>query len=86
MELDKWKRKALNAMKKGKSANVDFVTTVIPSEICEVILSALGSAQNEDDVKKAFAQTTTPKVEFSEPIIALATSLQKMMEKLEREE
>ena len=34
-------------MKKGKPANVDFVTTAIPEEMCETIMTALGNAQNE---------------------------------------
>ena len=84
-EMDKWKRKAINAMKKGKPANVDFVTTVIPSDMCETILSALGNAQSEDDVKRAFNVSETPRMEFSgDSIMALATEMKLARELLER--
>jgi hypothetical protein len=84
-ELMKWQRKALNAMKKGKPANVTFDTTIIPLALCETIMTALGNAQSEADVKEAFVVTNMPNVTFSEPITALATSLQKMMDRLDSE-
>ncbi len=83
-ELDKWKRKAINAMKKGKPANVDFVTTVIPAEICETIMSALGNAKSEDDVKGAFDVTQSAKPEFGDSIMVLANELKRANDILER--
>ena len=59
-------------MKKGKPANVDFVSTVIPEETYATIMSALGSAHTEQEVKDAFIDTSTPDVKYSDPIFALA--------------
>lgn len=84
MELDKWKRKALNAMKKGKPANVDFVTTVIPEQMCETIMTALGNAQSESEVKDAFNVTSTPEVKYESGIIALTAELRRANDLLER--
>jgi HK97 family phage portal protein len=85
-EMLKWQRKAINAMKKGKPANVTFDTTIIPESMCETIMTALGNAKNEADVKDIFSQTTTPKVEFSDSIMVLATELRRANDLLEREE
>jgi hypothetical protein len=88
LELEKWERKALNAMKKGKPANVDFISTVIPEEMQETIMSALGNAESEEDVKRTFERTFTqsPKPEFSDGIIALANELRRANDLLEKEE
>lgn len=83
-ELDKWRRKAINAMKKGKPANVDFVSTVIPGEMCEIIISALGKANTEQDVKDAFNVTNTPDLKFSSGTMALAHELKRANDLLER--
>jgi hypothetical protein len=87
-ELEKWRRKALNAMKKGKPANVDFASTVLPEPLCETIMTALGNAESEDDVKQIFDSNamTTPKPEFSDGIMALANELKRANDLLEREE
>ena len=84
MELDKWRRKAINAMKKGKPANVDFVSTVIPEETYATIMSALGSAHTEQEVKDAFVDTSTPDVKYSDPIFALANELKRANDNLEK--
>jgi hypothetical protein len=83
-EMDKWKRKALNAMKKGKPANVDFVTTVIPEEMCETIMVALGNAKDEGDIKDAFNVTGTPEPKFGDSIMTLANELKRANDLLER--
>ena len=72
-EIDRWRRKALNAVKNGKPANVDFSTTIIPDEMCTTITSALGKATSEEDVKQAFEQSAviTKPGEFDEVIVAL---------------
>jgi HK97 family phage portal protein len=87
-ELEKWRRKALNAMKKGKPANVDFASTVLPEPLCETIMTALGNAESEDDVKQIFDSNamTTPKPEFSDGIMALANELKRANDLLERDE
>lgn len=84
MELDKWRRKAINAMKKGKPANVDFITTIIPGEMCEIIMSSLGKAQSEEDIKEAFNVTSTPEVKYESGIIALSHELKRANDLLER--
>ena len=83
-EMDKWKRKALNAMKKGKPANVDFATTIIPGDVCETIMSALVTAKSEDDVREIFKTTITPKMEFDGGIMALAAELRRANDLLEK--
>ena len=83
-ELDKWRRKAINAMKKGKPANVTFDTTVIPSEMCETIMTALGNAQSESDVRDAFNVTSTPEPQYESGIIALTNELKRANDLLEK--
>ena len=85
-ELDKWKRKAINAMKKGKPANVDFVSTIIPSETYETIMNALGDCKSEDDVKGAFDVTQSPEPKFGDSIMVLANELKRATDLLERAE
>ena len=85
-ELDKWRRKAINAMKKGKPANVDFVTTVIPEEMCETIMNALGECKTEEDVKGAFNVSSTPEPKFGDSIMVLANELKRANDILERTE
>jgi HK97 family phage portal protein len=86
-ELEKWRRKAINAMKKGKPANVDFVTTVIPSEICQTIATALEMALSETDVKDAFDVTATTEPKFGgDSIMTLAAELKRANDILERTE
>jgi len=85
-ELDKWRRKAINAMKKGKPANVTFDTTIIPASMCETIMTALGNATDEEGVKDAFNVTNTPDVKFSDGIMVLANELKRANDLLERSE
>ncbi len=53
-EMRKWQRKALNAIERGKSANVAFVTDVIPDAERERIAALLQAAKTAEDVKAAF--------------------------------
>ena len=51
----KWKRKALAALKRGKSAGVRFKTTAIPAREQMLIREALSQANSIEEVKAAFA-------------------------------
>jgi HK97 family phage portal protein len=53
-EMRRWKRKALKAVSKGKSAAVPFETEVIPTLECERIAKALTNAETAEDVKRVF--------------------------------
>jgi hypothetical protein len=74
-------------MKKGKPANVDFVTTCIPQDTFETIMTALGNAQNEGDVKDAFNVSSTPEPKFESGIISkMLVELKRANDLLERTE
>ena len=53
--LDKWKRKSLNAMRRGKTADVVFETDAVPAHERIVIHEALAQAQTAQEVKAAFS-------------------------------
>jgi hypothetical protein len=55
-EKSRWMRKALKALEKGKSPNVEFITDVIPPEIHQEIATALALATDETQVKAAFSE------------------------------
>jgi hypothetical protein len=54
-ELDKWKRKATNAIKAGKSASVDFESDKIPAELKASILKKLSEVKTEEDIRLIFS-------------------------------
>ena len=55
-ELAAWQRKAVRRVKEGKAEKaLEFVSTVIPDTLAESIRGALEAAQDEADVKAAFA-------------------------------
>lgn len=54
-DLEKWKRKALNAMKAGKSAGVDFDSDKISSELRASILKKLSDVRTEEDIRLIFS-------------------------------
>jgi len=54
-EREKWQRKALNALRRGKAAAVDFETALIPPEERLAIEQALSEATTAEEVRAAFA-------------------------------
>jgi len=56
-EKARWMRKALKALEKGKSPNVEFITDVILPEIHQAIAEALALATDEAQVKAAFCKS-----------------------------
>lgn len=54
-ERGQWQRKAMSALKRGKSANVDFDAVVIGPEDRLAIRGALATAQTAEEVKAVFA-------------------------------
>jgi hypothetical protein len=57
-ELDKWMRKALNRLKASKSADVEFVSNVIPEEIKLGVTEALKIATTEVQIKAVFKKAS----------------------------
>jgi hypothetical protein len=55
-EMAKWQRKALKALKAGKSAAVDFESDVIPPALAAEIAEALKNTGTADGVKAIFAK------------------------------
>lgn len=53
-EMRKWERKALNALKRGKSAAVNFESDLIPASLSGAIQGQLEAAQNPTDLHKIF--------------------------------
>ena len=54
-EMAKWMRKSLNSLSKGKSADVPFVSEIIPASLHGAICGALSSAQDTADVADIFS-------------------------------
>lgn len=53
-ELDRWKRKALSALKAGEPADVAFETDVVPEAEQKALHERLASASDAEEVKAAF--------------------------------
>lgn len=53
-ELDRWKRKALSALKAGEPADVAFETDVVPEAEQKALHGALATAMDAEEVKAAF--------------------------------
>jgi hypothetical protein len=53
-ETKRWERKALNAIKKGKPANVDFESDIIPADVHEKVLDWLQNCQTAEEVRDIF--------------------------------
>lgn len=53
-DLEKWKRKAINALKRGKSPAVDFDSANIPDGQYAAIRAALEGCETQEQVKAAF--------------------------------
>jgi HK97 family phage portal protein len=56
VDLRKWQKKASRAIKAGKSAAVNFESSVIPPEISGELILKLGQARSLGDVKAAFSE------------------------------
>ena len=54
-DLRRWRDKALNALKRGESPAVGFVSTTIPADRWSQVKAALDTATTADDVRLAFA-------------------------------
>ena len=55
VDLRRWRDKALNALKRGESPAVGFVSTTIPADRWSQVKAALDTATTADDVRLAFA-------------------------------
>ena len=55
VDLRRWRDKALNALKRGESPSVGFVSTTIPADRWSQVKAALDTATTADDVRLAFA-------------------------------
>ena len=53
-ELEKWRRKATKAVKKGDPANVTFTSTIIPLDMRETITARLDNAKSTADISTIF--------------------------------
>ena len=88
-DLQRWERKALNALKRGKSAAVPFESISIPPDMMEQIHSSLSECTTAGDVRTVFADmdmatTTTPALPFnSDALKALVTQLKRANDLLE---
>lgn len=59
VELDKWERKALRALKAGDRARMlDFESEIIPASIRRVVLNSLGNASTIEEIKATFENLT----------------------------
>lgn len=59
-DIDRWRRKALNSLRKGEPAAVEFESDKIPGDMFGKISSALKTCQDEAQVKAAFAVEPEP--------------------------
>lgn len=53
--LDNWRKKSLHALKLGKSANCEFITTLFGADEINQVRGELAKAVTPDDVKRIFA-------------------------------
>ena len=71
--LKAWRKKAELAFKKTGSAEVEFVTRIIPHNQQEAIRAALAAAKSQDEIRAAMDATDAPKVDYE--LKALAEQL-----------
>jgi HK97 family phage portal protein len=64
-DMNKWKIKVLNELRKGNPMYTDFTMTVIPKPMRETIISALGKAKDENDVNSLFDEIITTTLQNS---------------------
>jgi HK97 family phage portal protein len=55
-DMDKWRRKALNALRKGDPVDVPFESEYIPPGVIALVQDKLAAAKTADEVKAAFVQ------------------------------
>lgn len=79
-DMERWQRKAHNALKRGKSADVPFESVEIPPELCQKIHTSLAGCATEAEVREVFAGAgkvgvvTTPELPFSDDAIKSLTA------------
>ncbi|MBA4420262.1 MAG: hypothetical protein C0391_03870 [Anaerolinea sp.] len=78
-DLGKWRKQATNRMKRGKSADAEFISDAIPESMKEVIHSALKDCQDVESVKAVFDSITGNKAVYQaiESAFSQATPAQK---------
>ncbi len=54
-DIGRWEHKVINAVKKGKPANVDFKSDAIPLEVHERVMVELAKCKTQEDVRQVFA-------------------------------
>jgi len=72
-DLDRWKRKALKRLDAKKSAQVEFESSFIPSEIKAGVFALLEKADNADVVRGIFAEVVN---HYCAPAATLKTSVE----------
>lgn len=55
-----WRRKAINAIKRGDNPNVEFTTSALPRRMCDAIHYELETAKTADDVRAIFEANPLP--------------------------
>lgn len=79
-DMERWQRKALKALKAGKSPAVPFESESIPADSADAIKDALAVATTEDEVKAAFVLSAEPAVK-ADPRRELQKRIQPVLEK-----
>jgi HK97 family phage portal protein len=75
-ELKNFKRKAVNALKAGKSPAVDFISDVLPGDMIAAIRGQLTECKTADDVRRVFeAKNFTKQVDFSDLVETLRAAI-----------
>lgn len=80
-DLERWRRKAMSAVKHGKPAAVTFTSTAIPADMHETITARLASAQTAEDVSQAFVFAETK----TDPLTDLIAALREAAKALQNE-
>lgn len=80
-DLDKWRRKSLKALERGKEAAVEFVSDVIPADLAAVVTQGLTLATDEAQVKAVFelVEDWQP----ADPFLLIAAELKRANDLLE---
>lgn len=56
-DMERWQRKALNRLREGKSAAVEFESEHIPKDVSDGMMPLLSAAKTEEQVKAIFVET-----------------------------